>query len=162
MSLTRLNTRMDVPPTSPAQATFTSRTGCAGAWAARADDRVSEEGRAGMSPHGRGPGSVDRGEKATGSAIEAEPSVLPGCALTESGQSLHLAPDGPGVRLVLLCERVRLGGVLLRHVESLHDRLKDRFARRTEFLGGRPQDRGALEDGIGVEGGADVIERCGP
>jgi hypothetical protein len=35
-------------------------------------------------------------------------------------------------------------------VESLHDRLKDRFARRTKFLGGRPQDHGALEDGIGV------------
>jgi hypothetical protein len=46
--------------------------------------------------------------------------------------------------------------VLLRHVESLHDRLKNRFARRTEFLGGRPQGHGALEDGIEVEGGADV------
>jgi hypothetical protein len=46
--------------------------------------------------------------------------------------------------------------VLLRHVESLHDRLKNRFARRTEFLGGRPQGHGALEDGIEVEGGANV------
>src|ERR1700736_3947116 len=123
MSLTRLNTRMDVPPTSPAQATFTSRTGCAGAWAARADDRVSEEGRAGMSPHGRVPGSVDRGEEATGSAIEAEPSVLPGCALTESGQSLHVAPHRTGIRLVLLRECVRLSGLLLRQIQSLHGRV---------------------------------------
>src|SRR3990170_7223710 len=46
------------------------------------------------------PGSVDRGEEATGGAIEDEAAVLPGCALAETCQPLHVAPDGAGIRLV--------------------------------------------------------------
>src|SRR5439155_13063391 len=68
------------------------------------------EGRARMYSHGRKPGSVDRGEEATGGAIEGEPSVLPGCALTQSREPLHVAPDRAGIRLVLFSHCVRLGG----------------------------------------------------
>ena len=113
-------------------------------------------------PAGREPGSVDRGEEATGGAIEGESSVLPGRALTHSREPLHVAPDGARIRLVLLSHCVRLGGLLLRDVDSLHDRIDDRLLRLTEFPGGGPQDRGPLQVGIGVEGGADVLERRGP
>ena len=68
-----------------------------------------------------GPGSVDRGQEAAGGAIESEPSILPGGALTQSRESLHVAPDGTGIRLVLFRECVRLRSVLLRHIMSLHD-----------------------------------------
>lgn len=51
---------------------------------------------------------MDRGYEATGGAIEGEPCVLPGCALTETGQSLRVAPDRTGIRLVLLRQRARL------------------------------------------------------
>jgi hypothetical protein len=47
-----------------------------------------------MCPRGKGPGSVDRGQEATGGAIEGEASILPGRALTESGQPLHVTPGG--------------------------------------------------------------------
>ena len=90
------------------------------------------------------PGSVDRGQEAAGGAVERESSVLPGRALTQSRESLHVAPDRTGIRLVLFRERVRLGGVLLRHVMPLHDRFDDGFTSRTELLGRRPQDRGAF------------------
>src|SRR5687767_5042393 len=73
-----------------------------------------ERGPSGDVPAWRGPGSVDRGQEATGGAIEHVPSVLPGCALTESCQSLHVAPDRTRVRLVRFRQRVRLGGLLLR------------------------------------------------
>ena len=87
---------------------------------------------------------MDRGQEATGGAIESEPSVLPGRALTETRQSLHVAPDGTGIRLELLRERVRLGGLLLRQIESLNGRLEHRVARRPEFLGRGPQEHGAI------------------
>ena len=89
-----------------------------------------------MYPRGEGPGSVDRGQEATGGAVESEASILPGRALTQTRQPLHVAPEGAGVRLVLLRQRVRLGGVLLRQVESLHDRLEHRVPRGSELLGG--------------------------
>ena len=79
--------------------------------------------------------SVNRREEAAGSAIEGEASVLPGRALTESRQSLHVTPDGTGIRLVLLCQCVRLGGLLLRHIQSLHDRIKYRVTRISDLLG---------------------------
>src|SRR5438874_13719361 len=71
-----------------------------------------------MCPRGEGPGSVDRGQEATGGAVEGEASILPGRALTESRQPLHVAPDGAGIRLVLFRQRVRLGGVLMRQFQS--------------------------------------------
>src|SRR3954468_19001816 len=74
----------------------------------------SGRARCGDVPAPQRPGSVDRGEEATGGAVEDEASVLPGCALTESRQSLHVAPDRTGIRLVLLREDVRLRGLLLR------------------------------------------------
>jgi hypothetical protein len=46
----------------------------------------------------RGPGLVNRGQEAAGGAIERVSSVLPGCVLTESCQSLHVAPDRTGIR----------------------------------------------------------------
>src|SRR5438309_215136 len=71
-----------------------------------------------MCPRGERPGSVDRGQEATGGAVEGEASILPGRALTESRQPLHVAPDGAGIRLVLFRQRVRLGGVLMRQFQS--------------------------------------------
>jgi hypothetical protein len=111
-------------------------------------------------PARRGPRLVDRGQEATGCAIEREPCVLPGRALTESRQPLHIAPDGTWIRLMLLGQGVRLRGLLLRHVESLHDRIEYRVARRTELLGGGPQEEGAIGGRVRVEGCANGIERC--
>ena len=73
-----------------------------------------------MCPRGEGPGSVDRGEEAAGGAIEGEPSVLPGRALTESRQPLHVAPDRTGIRLVAFGQVVRLRGLLLREIDPSH------------------------------------------
>src|SRR5262245_36630635 len=51
-----------------------------------------------------GTGSVNRSQEAAGGAIEGEALILPGCALTESCQSLHVAPDGSRIRFELLRE----------------------------------------------------------
>src|SRR6266536_244347 len=107
----------------------------------------------------RAPGSVDRGEEAAGGAVEDEASVLPGRALTESRQSLHVAPDRPGIRLVLLREGVRLAGVLLRQIESLHGGIEHRVTRRSEFLGHGPQESRLIVRGVGVEGDAHIMQR---
>src|SRR2546427_5613925 len=115
-----------------------------------------------MGPHGEGPGLVDRGQEATGGAIEGESSVLPGRALTQSRESLHVPPDRSGIRLVLLGQDVRLGGLLLRQIQSRRDRVKHRVTRRTEFLGDGPQEGGAIGGGVGVEGGVNLVERGGP
>src|SRR5438445_1211407 len=96
-----------------------------------------------MCPHGKGPRSVNRGQEATGSAIEHVTSVLPWSVLTETSQSLHVAPHRARIRLVLFRQRVRLGGLLLRQIESPHDRLEHRVPRRSEFLGGGPQEQAA-------------------
>src|SRR5262249_25046180 len=103
-------------------------------------------------------GSVDRREEATCGAIEREPSVLPGRALTETRQSLHVAPDRTWIRLELLRKRVRLGGLLLRHIESLHGRVEHRVARQSELLRHCAQDSAAIVSGVRVECGADVVE----
>src|SRR5205814_3608421 len=104
-----------------------------------------------MCSRGEERGSVDRRQEATCGAIEGEPSVLPGRALTESRQSLHVAPDGAWVRLELLRKCVRLAGLLLRHVKSLHGRVDYRVAGRSEFLGRRPENLGPIVSGVGVE-----------
>src|SRR5689334_7906724 len=57
-------------------------------------------GAGGDVPARRGPGLVNRGQEAAGGAIENVASVLPGRVLTESCQSLHVAPDRTGIRLV--------------------------------------------------------------
>ncbi len=51
------------------------------------------EGAAGLCPSGEGPGLVNRGQEATGGAIKRESSVLPGRALTQTCEPLHVAPD---------------------------------------------------------------------
>lgn len=66
---------------------------------------------------------MDRGQEATGGAIEGVSSILPGRVLTESRQSLHVAPDRTGIALALLRQRERLRGLLLRDVESQNGRL---------------------------------------
>src|SRR4051812_34038411 len=124
--------------------------------------RVWVRHRAGMCPRGYERGSVDRREEATCGAIECEPSVLPGGALTETCQSLHVAPYGTGIRLELLRECVRLAGLLLRQIESLNGRLEHRIARRPELLGGCAQELRAIVGGIGVECCADVVQRRRP
>ena len=91
-----------------------------------------------MGPHGVRPGSVDHGEEAAGGLVERESSVLPGRALAESCQPLHVAPDRSRIRLMLFRQRVRLGGLFPRQIESLRDRIEHRVACRTELLGGRP------------------------
>ncbi len=97
---------------------------------------------------------MNRGQEATGSAIEHVTSVLPWSVLTETSQSLHVAPHRARIRLVLFRQRVRLGGLLLRQIESPHDRLEHRVPRRSEFLGGGPQDQGAVRrTGTNVAGG---------
>src|SRR5438874_1158870 len=93
-------------------------------------------------------GSVDRRKEATGGAIEGEPSVLPGCALTQTRQPLHVAPNGTGVRFVLFRQRKRLRGLLLRHIESLYGRVEHRGARGTEFLGHGPLEFGLIVRGV--------------
>lgn len=115
-----------------------------------------------MCPHGERPGSVDRGQEAAGGAIESEASVLPGRALAETRQPLHVAPDGTGIRLVFFRQRIRLVGLLLRQIESPRDRLEHRVARGSELLGGGPQEDGAIGVGVGVEGCADAVERRRP
>ena len=96
---------------------------------------------------------MDRGQEAAGGAIEGEPSVLPGRALTQTREPLHVAPDRTGIRLVRFRQRVRLGGLLLRQLESLHGRVNDRVTRRPELLGRGPQEDEAIVRGVGVEGG---------
>jgi hypothetical protein len=67
---------------------------------------------------------VNRGQEATGGAIKRESSVLPGRALTQTCEPLHVAPDRTGIRLVRFRQVVRLAGVLLRQLESLHDGIR--------------------------------------
>src|SRR6266581_4185400 len=102
--------RMAPPPRMTARANARVPTGAEGLGSPR--DYGGCEKPDGDVPAGRGPGSVDRGDEATGGAIEYVPTVLPGRALTESRQSLHVAPDGTGIRLVLLRQCVRLRGLL--------------------------------------------------
>ena len=83
-----------------------------------------------MCPHGITERSVHCGQKAAGGLVERESSVLPGRVLTESCQTLHVAPDRAWIRLVLLRQRVCLHGLLARQIESLHNRIKHRIARR--------------------------------
>src|SRR5947207_3730323 len=104
-------------------------------------------------PAGREPRSVDRGEEATGGAIEDVTAVLPGRALTESCQALHESPDRTGVRLMFFRQRVRLSGLLLRDFGLANGRLEYRVPRRSELLGGGAQEQGAVIRGV-------VVERC--
>ena len=63
--------------------------GVSGPCGRRRDD-VGIHAPYGAVPVRRGPGSVDRGQEATSGALEREPSVLPGRALTESDPSCTL------------------------------------------------------------------------
>src|SRR6185295_2047615 len=110
--------RMAVPPRITAPATLVACRQLRRAWAARAVTVCGKRRRVGMYPHGEEPGSVDRGQEATGGAVENEAAILPGCALTKTRQPLHVAPNGTGVRLVRFRQRVRLGGLLQRQIES--------------------------------------------
>ena len=109
------------------------------------------EGAAGLCPSGECPGLVDRGQEAAGGAIEGEPAVLPGRALAQTREPLHVAPDRTGIRLERLCQRVRLCGLLLRQIESLHSRVNHRVTRRPELLGRGPQEDEAIVRGVCVE-----------
>src|SRR5687768_14427652 len=84
--------------------------------------------------------SLDRGEQSTGSAIEREPGVLPGRALTETCQSLHVAPDGPRIRLMLFRQSVGVGRLLPRQFESLDGCLDHLLAGGADLLGRGPQE----------------------
>src|SRR5690606_5086023 len=81
-----------------------SRCGTGGPGSARQELEWEEGAVRTLGPHGFRPRLVDRGEETAGGAVEGEAAVLPGRALTESCQSLHIAPHGPGIRLVLLRE----------------------------------------------------------
>ena len=115
-----------------------------------------------MCPHGVRGRSVHRGQEAAGGLVESESSVLPGRVLTESCQPLHVAPDRAWIRLVLLRQRVCLRGLLARQIESLHDRIEYRVARRTELQGDGPLEQSAIDGRVGVESGANGIQRCRP
>src|SRR5262245_5051068 len=105
---------------------------------------------------------MDRCQEAAGCAIEGEPAILPGCALAQTREPLHVTPDGTGIRLECFRQRVRLGGVLLRQLESLYSRVNNRVTRWPEFLGRGPQEDEAIVRGVGDEGGPDTVEGCGP
>ena len=123
---------------------------------------VSEEGRAGTYQHGRGPGSADRGKEATGSAIEAEPSVLAGCAPSPSGQSLHMAPRGTAVRLVLLCSSVYASAACFCDTFSRCTSASKSVSRvepSSWVVALKITERSKR---VGVEGYADTVERCCP
>ena len=105
---------------------------------------------------------MDRGQEAAGRAIESESAILPGCALTQTREPLHVAPDRTGIRLERFRQRVRLRGLLLRQLESLNSRVNNRVTRRPEFLGRGPQENEAIVRGVGVERGPDAVERCRP
>jgi hypothetical protein len=51
----------------------------------------------------------------------------------------------------LLRQRVRLGGLLLRQIESLYDRLENRVTIRSEFLARGAKNGGAIVGGVRVE-----------
>ena len=102
------------------------------------------EGAAGLRPDGDGPGLVDRGQEAAGRAIESKAAVLPGRALTQTREPLHVAPDRTGIRLERFRQGVCLGGLLLRQLESLHGRVNDRVTGRPELLGRGPQEHEAI------------------
>src|SRR5581483_5884672 len=74
----------------------------------------------------------------------------------------HVTPDGSWIRFELLRERVCLGGLLLRHIESLNGRVEYRVARRSELLRHGTQDSGAVVRGVRVECCADVVQRRRP
>jgi hypothetical protein len=73
--------------------------------------------------------SVNRGQESARGTVEGEAMILPGCALTESCQSLHIAPDGPGIRLELLRQSVGVGGLIPRQLQSRRDRIEHLLAR---------------------------------
>src|SRR5689334_5499594 len=106
---------------------------------ARAEARAAEGRRRASEERGRASGartaavtrSLDRFEQTAGGAIEREPRVLPGRSLTESCQSLHVAPDRTRIRLVLLRQSVGVERVLARQLESLRRRLDHRLAGRS-------------------------------
>ena len=52
---------------------------------------VQNESVRALGPHGQ-PGSIDRGKKSAGSAIECESTILPRRLLTEPGEPLNEAP----------------------------------------------------------------------
>src|SRR4051812_12753817 len=105
---------------------------------------------------------MDRGQETAGGAIEDVPSVLPGRLLTESRQSLHVAPDGTGIRLVFFRYRVRLRGLLPRQIESLNGRLNHCVSIASKLLGSGSQKQGAIIRSVGVERSADAIHRRRP
>ena len=82
--------------------------------------------------------------------------------LAESCQSLHVAPDGPRVRLMLLRHRVGVERVLARQIQPLHDGIDHLLACRTELLGSGSQEYGAISGEICVERPADLSQRVGP
>src|SRR5438093_652596 len=100
------------------------------AWAGpRVDVRKRPRGDG---PARRGTRSVDRGQEAAGGAIEGEPSVLPGRALTQSREPLHVAPDRSGIRLVLFRRmKPRNSPASVRSVGSSRARLPSTTSRNT-------------------------------
>jgi len=94
---------------------------------------------------------MDRGQEAAGGAIDDVSSVLPGSALTESRQSLHVAPYRTGIRLVFFRQPICLGGLLLRQIESPNGRLNHCFPIASEFLGCGSQEQGSIIRSVGVE-----------
>lgn len=99
-------------------------------------------------------GLADRDQEAAGGSIEDEASVLPGRALAQTREALHVPPHRTRIRLERLRRRVRLAGVLLRHLQSLHRRVDHCLTSRPEFLGLRPQEYEAIVGDVGIYGGA--------
>ena len=81
-----------------------------------------------LGPHGQ-PGSMDRGKKSAGSAIECESTILPRRLLTESGEPLNEAPHRAWIAFVLFREVVRQGRGFRRQFQFAHSRLNHFFAR---------------------------------
>ena len=104
---------------------------------------------------------MGRGQEAAGGAIDDVPSVLPGRALTESCQALHVAPDRTGIRLVFFRQRVRLGGLLLRDVDSPNGRFNHCVPCASKLLGCGSQEQGSVTRSVGVECCTNGVEAPG-
>ena len=100
--------------------------------------RAAEKRRGSRAPTATITRSLHRGEETAGGAIEREARVLPGRALAETCQPLHVPPDRAGIRLVLFRQHEGVGGELPRQLQSLDRRLDHLLTGRAELLGRGP------------------------
>src|SRR2546425_5155939 len=152
--------RMAPPPRVTARANVRVPTNAEGLGSPR--DYGGCEWASGDMPAWRRPGLVDRGQEATGGAIEGVSSILPGRPLTESRQSLDVTPHRTGIALLRLRQRVRLRGLLLRHFQSPNGHVDHCVPRASKLLGCGSQEKGSVMRSVRVERCANAVQRRRP